>query len=300
MDSILLENNKLGLRILPYGAIIQDLYLKSAEGTHQNLVLGHSQPDNYLVNPYYLGACIGRYAGRISSGGFSIGDTKYPLPSANGVHLHGGPEGLHQKTWNIVKVEEGEKPSLRLSCLSPHMESGYPGNLEAWVSYTLDSSTLRIAYSATVDQICPVNLTQHTYFVLDDTQTVDHYELQLNAQAYLETDEAQLPTGNVLPVVDTGFDFRQQRPLKSTRLDTPYILDSNPAARVYSPISKIQMTVNTDQPAVVVFTPGHFPGICFETQHYPDAPNQPQFPNTLIHPGESYNHHTAFTFDLVP
>ena len=299
MDSIFLENDILGLKILPYGAIIQDLVYKNGSSPLP-LVVGHEDADTYLDNPWYLGACIGRNAGRIGSGGFYLGDQFYSLPSENGVHLHGGPQGLHQKKWEIEQIDQGDVPSVRLTCTSPDGESGYPGNLQVWITYSLEAGTLHIDYSAEIDQPCPINLTQHTYFLLDDARNVDDYELEINAQSYLETDEHQIPTGKILDVTESEYDFRQKRRIGTRRLDTAYVVNANPIARLYSPKSRIQMTVRTDQPAVVVFTPPHFPGICFETQHYPDAPNNKDFPNTLLHPGESYMHRSSFTFDLVP
>lgn len=302
MKQVTISNNYLTLIVLDYGAIIQKLLVKGKDGQYTNVVVGHNHPSRYRLDENCLGACIGRYAGRISGGGFTLDREKFPLHHENGVHLHGGKEGFHQKYWTIEEVHYDENPEVKLSYKSNHLEEGYPGNLIVNVTYRLVKNTLQIIYEAITDRSTVVNLTNHSYFKLDDRPNIDDYELQLNCPYYLETDDNLLPTGNIVPVRGKKFDFLLPTTLGKTRLDTPFIKDqgSERIAELSSPQSGINMTIFTNQPAVVVYTPLSFPGICFETQNYPDAPNHPDFPNSTLRPGESYNNITIFKFDLLP
>jgi len=191
---------------------------------------------------------------------------------------------------------------IKLSYVSKHLEEGYPGNLTVNVTYKLVNNALQIVHEAITDRSTVVNLTNHSYFKLDDSPYVDNNELQLNCPIVLEMDDRLLPTGNQIPVRGTEKDFLLPREIGVQRLDTPFVKDmgSEKVAELFSPKSGISMKVYTNQPAVIVFTPLDFPGICFETQNYPDAPNQPDFPNSVLRPGEIYNNIAIYKFDLVP
>ncbi|MGB5645863.1 MAG: galactose mutarotase, partial [Muriicola sp.] len=230
------------------------------------------------------------------------GNTSYPIYEHHGVHLHGGQKGFGRRFWKLLDHSDGKEPHVTYQYKSPHLEEGYPGNLIVSVTYQLLENTLKILHQATTDQPTVVNLTNHTYFRLDDAARQDEWILQIRSDKRLHTDEKLLPTGEIVPVANSAFDFRQPKKIGDLRLDTPFVV--NPAqealAMAYSPRSGIQLSVRSDQPAVVIFTPPDLPAICFETQNFPDAPNQPSFPSCLLLPGETYRNESFFTFHLVP
>ncbi len=301
MKQVTLSNSFITLIVLDYGAIVQKLLVKDVHGDTVNMVVGHNFPSMYLKDQFFLGACIGRYAGRIANGSFELDRETYPLYQQDGVHLHGGKSGFGKKHWTFEAVDHGEKPFVRLSYFSKHLEEGYPGNLKVSVTYRLDNNSLHIDHRATTDRSTVVNLTNHSYFSLDSALSIDHYELQLGCPKIAVMDDKLLPTGELAPVNDTPYDFMSSKAIGKTRLDTPYVIDheQKPAARVYSPLSGIAMSVMTNQPAMVVYTPLHMPAICFETENLPDAPNIPKFPNSVLKPGEVYENKSQFIFDLV-
>ncbi len=285
---------------MDYGAIIQKILVKDKEGNSRNVVVGYDYPSLYPTDKAFLGACVGRYAGRISKGKFELDRQTYPLFTEHGMHLHGGKEGFGKKYWTIEEVHRGKNPFVKLSYFSKHLEEGYPGNLNVFVTYRLVENTLQITHEAATDRTTVINLTNHSYFKLDDSESVNHYELQLNCSQMVETQENLLPTGNIITVKNTEYDFLNRKKIAGQPLDTPYIInpDAATAAKVSSKKSGISMEVSTNQPAVVVYTPPHFPGICFETQNYPDAPNQKNFPSSVLRPGERYLNDSKFTFDI--
>ena len=287
------------LIVLDYGAIIQKLLVKDKDGKSTNVVVGYDYPSLYPSDNAFLGACIGRYAGRISNISFELDREIYPLYGTNGIHLHGGKEGFGKKYWTIEEVNRGDQPFVRLSYYSKHLEEGYPGNLKVFVTYTLIENTLQITYSATTDRTTVVNLTNHSYFRLDNADSVNQYQLQLNCKEMVETKENLLPTGRITPVEGTAYDFLNVKKISGQPLDTPYVIDTDTqkAACISSMKSGIIMRVETDQPVMVVYTPPHFPGICFETQNYPDAPNHKNFPSSILRPGEVYKNESKFVFE---
>lgn len=296
------KNEFLELRTLDYGAIIKNLIFSDREGNLHDCVAGFEVPQDYLADKRSFGACVGRFAGRISGTHLKVGDSSYPIYSENGVHLHGGRIGLGQRTWKVREINEGKDPFITYEYLSPHLEEGYPGNLQIRTTYQLLGSSLRVFHLATTDQPTVVNLTNHSYFRLDKESNKDHLHLQLHAPKRLETRKDLTPTGSLLPVAGTEFDFLKPRKLGSTLLDTPYVVDpeKNPKAIAWSGASGIRLTVESNQPALVVYTPEDLPAICFETQNYPDAPNQPSFPSCILNPGETYQNESFFRFDLLP
>ncbi len=301
MNQVTIKNSFISLSVLDYGAIIQKLILKDKDGKDLNVVVGFEEPERYLTDNKSLGACIGRYAGRISNSSFQIDGTNYPLYNIDGVHLHGGKEGFGKKTWNIDRVEEGENPSVSLRYISEDMEEGYPGKLTVTLTYKLIGSSLHIIHKATTDKATPVNLTNHSYFNLDGQAQLNHYNLQMPCSQYIELDKQLMPTGEVLNVAGTDFDFLEERQIGATRFDTPFVLDQNSSfnTRLSSKVSGLSMEVLTNQPSMVVYTPPEFAAICFETQNYPDAPNQPKFPNSILNPGETYHNETEYRFGFV-
>ncbi|MCK0136293.1 aldose epimerase family protein [Arenibacter sp. S6351L] len=301
MNQVTIKNNFITLTVLDYGAIIQKLILKNKEGVDTNVVVGLEEPEKYLTDNKSLGACIGRYAGRISNSGFQINNVHYPIFSKDGVHLHGGQKGFGKRYWTIEQVHDGENPFVKLSYLSQDMEEGYPGNLKSTVTYKLVGPSLFIIHEATTDKATPVNLTNHSYFNLDGAETIDHWNLRLACTEYLETDAKLLPTGKLVSVKNSKYNFLELKKIGQVRLDTPFVMDSSlkNSTVLTSDKSGLSMEVVTNQPGVVVYTPPAFAAICFETQNFPDAPNQPHFPNSILQPRETYHNETEFRFSFV-
>ncbi len=300
MRQVTINTPYITLIVLDYGAIIQKLLVKDKDGKFTNVVVGYDFPSLYPSDKFFLGACVGRYAGRISNAKFVLDRETYLLYGENGIHLHGGKEGFGQKYWTIEEVNKGIEPFVKLSYLSKHLEEGYPGNLKASVTYKLIGNALQITHEAITDRSTVLNLTNHSYFRLDKSDSVNHYKLQLNCSKMVETQENLLPTGNIISVEGTEYDFSKPKKIAGLPLDTPYIFDDKVerAAKLHSSKSGISMEVYTNQPSMVVYSPPYFPGICFETQNYPDAPNQPHFPNCVLRRGEMYLNDSKFVFAL--
>ncbi|WP_158976001.1 aldose epimerase family protein [Cellulophaga sp. L1A9] len=293
-----IKNDKIELTVLDFGAIIQKIIVKDKNGLPTNMVVGFDGPEDYLINPMFLGACIGRYAGRISQGSFSLDGKTFAIHKEEGVHLHGGTRGFDKKYFKVDEINHGAKPFIQLSYLSEHLEEGYPGNLKVTVTYTLDDDALIITHKATTDKKTVVNLTNHSYFKLDNAAEINHYDLQLDCSKILDTDKNLLPSGKLTEVAYTNYDFLEKKKINTTRLDTPFVISKSKdiCASVHSGISGITLEVTTNQPAVVIYTPETTGSICFETQNYPDAPNHPNFPSSVLSNGEKYFNQSTFRF----
>ena len=302
MQQVTIKNEYICLTTIPYGAIIQELLVKDQNGDETSMVAGFNSPEDYLTDTISLGACVGRFAGRISGGSILIDGAEYPIYEEDGVHLHGGKEGFARKYWTLLEVNEGTQPYVTYSYQSPHLEEGYPGNLEVTITYQLIGNALVIRHEASTDAPTIVNLTNHSYFRLDNEASIDHYSLRVAAEHILQTDKKLLPTGGLAPVINTEYDFGEEKAIGETQLDTPFVVTPNEpdVVAVYSNKSGIRLRVTTNQPAIVIYTPEEFPGICFETQNYPDAPNHTSFPSSILRPGETYVNKSRFIFDLVP
>lgn len=302
MEQVTIKNSHLELKVLSYGAIIQELWVINKKGIKENIVVGLKKPQDYLKDTIFLGACVGRFAGRITKGGFFIDGNHYKLHSKEGIHLHGGKKGFGKRNWKISSIEKGQEPFVTLEYTSAHLEEGYPGTLKVSLTYKLINNSLQIVHQAVTDKTTVVNLTNHSYFRLDETENLGEHYLKLNCEKYVETDSRAVPTGKILRVENTAYDFRETRSLKEKGLDTPFICKEKdlPVAIVYSKYSGIRMQVKSNQAAVVIYTPPSFPAVCFEVQNYPDAPNNKNFPSSLLHPGETYKNEALFIFDLVP
>ena len=300
LEQVSIKNEHLQLEVLDYGAIIHKLRFCTGENTWQDMTVGLSDPEAYLKDPIFLGACVGRYAGRLSGGVLTLDGKQYPISNENGITLHGGVRGFGRRYWQFLPdPSEAGRPEVRMRYLSPHLEEGFPGDLEAWVTYRLEENALVIRHEATSDRTTVVNLVNHSYFKIDRQPVNSHYLLRIGAPKRLETDLRLLPTGRVLEVANTPFDFRQERSLGELRLDTPYMLDSEefPAAQLYSRVSGVRLSVFTNQPCLVVYTPGDFPAICLETQNCPDAPAFPHFPSAILRAGDRYVNESRFVFE---
>jgi aldose 1-epimerase len=301
LKQVTISNPFITLIVLDYGAIIQKLLVKDHEGIYTNVVVGYDYPSQYPDDTKSLGACCGRFAGRISNGGFALDQKNYSLYTEGGIHLHGGKVGFNKKKWTIEEVNHGDEPFVKLSYLSKHLEEGYPGNLKATITYKLSNNELHIIHEATTDMTTVVNLTNHSYFKLDDENSIDHYYLKLNCPEVVETKTNLLPTGKLIPVKGTKYDFLSEQQIGLTRLDTPFATDDHSSftAMLSSKKSGISMEVSTNQPGMVVYTPANFSAICFETQNFPDAPNNKHFPSSILRPKETYRNASVFKFDLV-
>lgn len=327
--SLVLSNaNGAKLTVTNYGASIVSLEIPNKKGELINVIAGLDDIKDYEKVSYhpsakFLGASIGRYAGRISEGRIKIGDEEYVLHHQNKVHLHGGLKGFDKRLW---KLESTNSNAITFSYDSKHLEEGYPGNLKVKVIYQLSNDNeLIITYYATTDKDTFVNLTNHAYFNLEGSGSILDHSLQLNCSDYLEVDALQLPTGQLKSVIGSPYDFLESKPLQILEdnglIDDTFVFSSanrevdthSPKISIESDKSGLKMEVRTNQPAVVIYTPesfpdwnfknqskyDRFPAICFECQNYPDAPNQHHFPSALVKANEQYKNLTIFKFLAV-
>ncbi|WP_338359452.1 aldose epimerase family protein [Yeosuana marina] len=292
---------------------------------------GYTNPSYVNACPFF-GALIGRYGNRIAKGEFALNGTEYKLATNDGPnHLHGGVKGFDKVVWNASEVKSDSTASLVLSYLSKDMEEGYPGNLNTKVTYTLNNNNeLQVVYEATTDKQTIVNLTQHSYFNLsgDFSKPILDNEVTINADKFVPVDATLIPTGELKDVADTPFDFRKAKTIgkdieddneqlkRGKGFDHCWVLnDQNEgmrfAASAYEPTSGRLLEVYTDEPGIQLYTGnfldgtlpskqggtyGHRTGLCLETEHYPDSPNQKDFPSVVLNPGEKYETKTTFKF----
>lgn len=318
-----------GIRVsvLDFGGIIRTLEVPDREGNLADVVLGFDSLEPYTARHPYFGAIVGRYAGRIANGRFTIDETGITLATNNGGnHLHGGVEGFDRVLWSASVSEDPAR--LVLTHTSPDGHEGYPGALSVQVTYELTDDALRIEYAATTDRATIINLTQHSYFNLAGHSSGDVLEhgLQVRADSILELDGASIPTGRRLPATNTPFDFRQAKPIGrdidashpqlalAEGYDHTFVLadeDREPAVVLTEPVSGRRLEVYTTQPGVQVYTSNYLDGsitgkggqvyrkhagIALETQHFPDSPNHPDFPSTLLRPGQTFESRTVYRF----
>ncbi len=315
------NNNGLELEVLNFGATIISLKVPNKYKKRTNVVVGLEKTNDYISKTYlekdlYLGSTVGRYAGRISNGSFVINDKEYQLHAKNTIHLHGGKSGFDKKYWHIEHIEKGETPSVTFSCVSKHLEEGYPGNITVRVTYQLTkSNSLKITYKAKTDAATHINLTNHAYFNLNGKSSILDHRLYINSQNYLAVDEKLIPTGSLMATNNTTHNFLQPSNLGTDfkGLDDAFVLNTAQInASLYAKQTGILMNIKTNQPAMVVFTPptieglafkdsasyDAYPAICFETQKYPDSPNHHHFPSTLLVPKTVYINESSFQFSI--
>jgi len=304
-----LERAGVRVRVLSYGGIVQSAEVPDRDGHTADVVLGFADLDGYVAHPEpYFGALVGRYANRIAGGRFPLDGRTYALAPNEGPNtLHGGARGFDKRVWDVTAVEEG----VRLSRVSPHGEEGFPGRLEMSVTYTLDGSgALRIVYEAVTDAPTVLNPTNHSYFNLSGSGHAGGHELRLAASRITPVDAGLIPTGGFDDVTDTRFDFRRARKVGSG-YDHNYVLDkgvtdaAEEVAELYDPASGRVLTVATTEPGLQLYTADHLgepfapgDGIALETQHFPDSPNRPGFPSTVLRPGEVFRSETVYGFSV--
>ncbi len=310
---------ELSVRIITLGAIIRDLRLA---GVDHPLVLGFDRLEDYLQHSPHFGAVVGRSANRIGRGRFSIDGNDYQLSLNEGRnHLHGGFRGFGSRPWRLV---DHAAASVTLALDSPDGEEGYPGAVATELRYLVEApATLRMEITATTDAPTLVNLAQHSYFNLDNSATILDHQARIFADAYTPTDGGEIPTGEIVAVAGSVYDFRAARPIRQMRGGERVVFDKNfvvdraksssprPHARLHSPKSGVTLDIASTEPGVQ-FYDGYMmrvpvPGLdgrtylvnggcCFEPQAFPDAPNHPGFPSSILRPGETYRQSTLYSF----
>ena len=316
--------NGLSATIITFGGTITSLRVPSRSEpgptncwAWPNIVLGATNLESYIKGFGGAAAVMGRYANRIANARFNLDGVEYKLGANNGKHhLHGGPRNFSKVVWTGKAIPGNRpNPSVELTYLSKDGEEGYPGNLSVKVTYTLtESNELRIDYEATTDKATPVNLTNHAYFNLAGGGSALDHELWLAADHYTPTDADLIPTGEIAPVKGTGLDFTtptrigaridQFKP-KPGGYDHNFVLKGDGkqpvlAARLTDPKSGRVMEVRTTEPGVQLYSANHLKhnSVCLETQHYPDSPNQPKFPSTILRPGQTFKSTTIYVFSV--
>jgi aldose 1-epimerase len=335
-EDIIILRSPQGMEVhaIRYGGIITSIRVPDRSGNYADVVLGYDAPERYIKNNApYMGAIIGRYGNRIAKGMFTLDGQSYVLATNNGPnHLHGGKRGFDKVTWQAEEFRNAVGTGVIFTYTSPDGEEGYPGALQARVTYTLtDRHELIVDYTATADRPTPVNLTQHSYFNLTGvTRDVLDHEVTINADRYTPVDVTMIPTGTLQPVEGTPFDFRNPATIgarineadeqlrNAMGYDHNFVVNRSGdglvhAAHVYEPSTGRVLDVSTTEPGLQFYTGNRLDGsitgksdrvyqrrfaFCLETQHFPDSPNRPQFPSTILRPGNQYRSRTIFAFGV--
>ncbi len=324
-----LRNNKnMTVKIINYGGIITSIVTPDKSGKLADVVLGFNTLQEYEAPHPFFGALVGRYGNRIGNAKFALNGKQYELAHNDGRnHLHGGIVGFDKVVWEAVPVQSNDGVALKLTYDSKNGEEGYPGNLPTTVTYLLnDQNELKITYEAKTDKPTIVNLTQHSYFNLagEGSGSVQEHELTIHADRFTVTDKELIPTGELRAVKGTALDFTKSKSLgtgfaqNNGGFDDNFVLVKDQdqegltmAATVHEPKSGRSMEVYTTEPGIQLYTGngldgtlkgksgksyGQYGGFCLETQHFPDSPNQPSFPTTVLNPGETYYQVTIYKF----
>lgn len=314
---VTLKGGGLTAHVLNYGACLQDLQLEGYDGP---LVLGYERFDDYLNHSQYFGASVGRFANRIKNGQFSIGGKSYQLDQnqPTGHHLHGGISGISDRIWQI---DEASESHIKLSIMDPDGQSGYPGNCRITCSIALlNGGVLRIIYQSETDQPTIANIAHHSYFNLDGSGDIYDHQLQINADSYLAVDDGLIPTGAPETVAGNDFDFRKMRFIRAQSgfvgYDHNFCLsdaqtDKRLVTTVFSAKSGVELKVFSGEPGMQFYAGGGIKssvaglngkkygvgsGFCLETQIWPDAPNNPTYPNATLEIGETCIQETDYVF----
>lgn len=328
----LTNDSGMSVSVLNFGGIITDLSVPDRNGNLENIVLAYKNYQDYEKDPNYFGALIGRVAGRIQGSSFELDNETYTLEANEGPnHLHSGNFGFHRTIWSVSPFQTEQAVGLTLTHTSPDGEGGYPGNVEAKITYTLtNDNKLTLDYQAVSDKKTPLTLTNHSYFNLSGNlkNTVGTQRVAINSSQFVELDEDLIPTGNLIPVEETPFDFRSSRllgvgfnddtaqtKLAGSGFDHYFVFNesSNPQAILQDASSGRQMVVETDQPGMVLYTGNGLDdslalkegssrkhlGVCFETQASPASLHHANMPSVLVEAGEVYKKQTVFSFSLM-
>ncbi|WP_428820180.1 aldose epimerase family protein [Microbulbifer sp. MCCC 1A16149] len=327
LQLVTLENSR-GTRVTlcDLGASLYAIHTKDRYGHSDNILLTYADPQHWLDNEYYLGVTAGRVANRIGGASFQLGDKVYQLPANDGAnHLHGGPQGLHTKRWQIVQSESSARfQSVTFRCVSEDGDAGYPGNLDIELTYCLDEDdALTLEYRAVTDADTPVALTNHCYWNLAGRDGILEHELEIYADQLLRLNEQLIPTGELLKVADTPVDFRKRKQIGRDiewwpgGYDNFWVVDETadkalkPIASLVHPASGRSVKIVSSE-AGVQFYSGNFldgsrnrdggspmnqyAGLCLETHGFPDAPNHSNFPSVILKEGEQYRQTTVYQF----
>jgi aldose 1-epimerase len=328
------NSNGMEVDIINYGGIITSLKIPDKKGEIKDVVLGYNKLEDYINENPYFGSIVGRYGNRIAKGKFNLNGNKYTLETNNGEnHLHGGSIGFDKVIWEAETKIDPNSSSLILKYLSKDMEEGYPGNLETTVIYKItNDNSIEIIYQAETDKTTIVNLTQHSYFNLsgDFTKSILDHEVKINADHFLPVNKSLIPTGDKSNVLMTPFDFRDFKKIREdinandlqlnygNGYDHCWVLNNETRnyrliASAFHNESGRLMEVFSDQPGLQFYTgnflDGSLPqkkegfynfrsGFCMETQHFPNSPNQADFPSATLEPGEKYYSKTSYKFSI--
>lgn len=320
----LINDRGMSVGIQNLGAAITHIFVPDKDGRFADVVLGYNTPDEYLDNLPFFGVICGRYANRIDKGTFTLCEKNYKLPINNGPnHLHGGPNGFHIQLWKSMEKVSDDLLSVELIYKSKDGEEGYPGNLDVKVTYSLNNQNeIRIDYIASTDKTTHINLTNHSYFNLASSGNIFDQSLTIDSDFYTINNDYMIPLGNLQPVDNSLLDFRKSTlfgdriPQMETGYDHNFVLKNDgqlkKVATVYHEKSRRQLEVITNQPGIQLYTAyyvegvvgkngihHHYDGFALETQHFPDSPNHPDFPSTLLIPGEQFNSSTIYRFSVV-
>jgi len=330
---LLTLTNKAGnvIRLTNFGAKINWIEVPDKNGKKDNITFGYDTFDETLKGDMSFGSVVGRFANRIAHGKFTLDGVVYNTPLNNGPNtLHGGPLGWHSVVWNTEVLKDSKFPAVKFTYVSPDMEEGFPGTVNAAITYTwTDNNEIVMEYVCTTDKKTVVNVTNHAYFNLHGAgngDILDHI-LTLKSTAFTPVDSVMIPTGEIRPVVGTPFDFNTPHKIGERigdnydqlilgkGYDHNYILDNKEEVdvTVYEPVSGRMLEVITDQPGMQLYT-GNFldgtkighggkafiyrSGMCLESGHYPDSPNHPDFPSTVLNPGETLKSTTIYRFSV--
>lgn len=327
----LINDQGVEIACLNYGCIITKIITPDNKGNYENIVLGFDNLDGYRKYAPYFGAVIGRVAGRIKAGHFELNGKTYTLPkNENNNHLHGGFKGFNDVVWDAAVIEEGHEIGVRFSYTSPDGEEGYPGNIQVQVVYTLNNDNeLCVRYYGKSDQTTLLNLTNHTYFNLSGNlkRNVLEHSLQMKSDRFLQLDEELLPTGDILDVTNTPFDFREGRVIREGIIsnhpqielagqgyDHPFFLNANRDNEIVLQDleSGRTLTIETDEVGVVLYTGNQltddyeiydvpsqkYLGLCLETQGMPDAIHHPHLPSCILEKDKEYRSVTKYKFTV--
>jgi len=329
----LTNTNGIQVSITDYGGTVTKIIVPDKNGVMGDVVLGYDEISGYLNDNQYFGSIIGRYGNRIAEGKFTLDGIEYSLTANDGPHhLHGGRKGFDKVLWSAAKIEDNDHVGLELKYTSPDGEEGYPGRLDVNVTYLLtERNELRIKYEAVTDKPTICNLTNHSYFNLKDggKSTILDHRLMIDSDIFTPVNGELIPTGECMPIEDTPFDFREPTSIGSRinsdhkqmhvgpgGYDHSFLLNGNAgelrkAAVLSEPETGRILEVFTEEPAIQFYS-GNFldgtrtgkqgtaygcrTGLCLETQHFPDSPNNPDLPSTVLNPGKTYRTVTVYTF----
>ena len=317
--------SSLTARVIDYGATLQSLIYTKKDGQKIDVIGGFDSIDGYLTSTMYQGSTVGRVCNRIKKGSFTVGGTRYFTDKNDGNNtLHGGDSGFSKQIWKVSDIKDDE---ITFEYFSPDGESGFPGNVKVQSLYKISGNSLFITHTATTDAETPVNMTNHSYFNLEGCEsTIGEHIIQMRASNTVETDDELIPTGKILPVDGTAFDLRtpvrmadvlnsdNEKIRKMNGLDTCFIFDApdenGDVIKIYSPVSKLSLSVATDNSSIQIYTSNstdgtvmknntnqqeHF-GMCLETSYMPDSVNNDNFDHIILRPGEVYRHTTEYRF----